>query len=239
MKKVRKYILILVIVALLSACNNTVLEAEPSSTIMTVEGMNQIWLDLLNEDFGTDYKSFEQALNEQIKIYENENGIDNLYKICVVLNRIGNHPAHYDMIIQYYGRLLDNMALDKAAYEHINELFENGMWSFMEDYLTALYESNKKDRFRYVIDNLELYISDHLEIIKTAVMAVVILDNNQASDDDYRLLLNVLLECEQNYGEKVYTSYQSVLAKQIWACADSLGEAELAEKYKQKCLELD
>lgn len=231
-------IILLILITAMSACSNNSLVVESSdiqTMQMTSDVMDEMCLASLNKDLNTDYESFEEALNEQICIYEAKKNNENLYKVCLVLYEM---PLEHDLIIEYFGRFLDILGEDKTYYEYVNsnwnELFRRTSMSvYMVHYLTTVYDSGDKDRFKYVVSNLELYVADPQQIIMTAAGTATTIDG-QGTQEEYRLLKDVLLQCEKTYGDKVDTIYQAVIASGIVKCAERLGEADLAEEYTEK-----
>lgn len=230
--------ILLILITAMSACSNNSLVVESSdiqTMQMTSDVMDEMCLASLNKDLNTDYESFEEALNKQISIYEAKNNNENLYKVCLVLYEM---PLEHDLIIEYFGRFLDILGEDKTYYEYVNsnwnELFRRTSMSvYMVHYLTTVYDSGDKDRFKYVVSNLELYVADPQQIVMTAAGTATTIDG-QGTQEEYRLLKDVLLQCEKTYGDKVDTIYQAVIASGIAKCAERLGEADLAEEYTEK-----
>lgn len=237
MKKIIIYChILLILITVMSACNNSLVveSADIETAQMTSESLDELRLGLLNKDLNTDYESFEEALNKQISIYEAKNNNENLYKVCLVLYEM----PEGDMITEYIGKFLDNIADDNAYYDYVNsnwnELFRRtNMSGFMVKYLSSAYDSGNKDMFRYVVSNLELYVADSQQIVMTAAGTATTIDG-QGTQEEYRLLKDVLLQCEKTYGDKVDTIYQAVIASGIAKCAERLGEADLAEEYTEK-----
>lgn len=230
-------IVLLILITVLSACNNSLVveSADIETAQMTSESVDEMWLTSLNEDLNTDYESYDEALDDQISIYEAKNNNENLYKVCLVLYEM---PLEDDLITEYFGKFLDNIADDNAYYEYVNsdwnELFRRThMSGFMVEYLSSVYDSGNKDRFKYVVSNLELYVADPQQIVMTAAGTATTIDG-QGTQEEYRLLKDVLLQCEKTYGDKVDTIYQAVIASGIAECAERLGETDLAQEYTEK-----
>ncbi len=221
-------IIIIILVLFLCGCANDFTKIQ-----VTDNYIDNVTLEGLNEDFDTEYASIALALKDQIALYEEKNSNDNLLRVCKVLSETSPRSEYNDKIVKYYGLLLEAMTQDRIFWTCVNSEL-NYINQYMDDYLSALYESNMKDKFRYVISNLELYISDPIEIVKTAAHAVSIVEAQQGSEEDYEFLKEMLIRCEQEYADRVDIIYQAIIAKQIAVCADKLGETELAKEYTKK-----
>ena len=228
MIRITNLCIIIIILLLLCGCEYDIIETQVNG-----DYIDGIVLDGVNKDFGTDYKSLEKALNDQIALYKENSTSENLLRVCRVLSEMSPRSKYYDLIVKYYGLLFDAMTKDSLFFKNVNSEVEYTS-QYMDDYLSALYESNMKDKYSYVISNLELYIADPTEIIKMAATGVSIIDSNQGSMEDYILLKEVLFKCEQMYADRVDIIYQAIIAKQIAICAAKLGDTELAEEYTEK-----
>ena len=228
MSRITNLSIIIILILILCGCRYDIMETQVNG-----DYIDNIVREGLNEDFDTEYKSLDQALEDQIALYNEYNTNDNLLRVCRVLSEMSPRSEYYNLIVKYYGLLLDTMTQDKIFFTDVNSELHY-INQYIENYLFALYESNMYDKFRYVMSNLELYIDDPQEIIKTAATGVSIIDSNHGSTEDYILLKEVLFKCEQMYADRVDTIFQAIIAKQIAICAAKTGDIELAEEYTKK-----
>ncbi len=228
MSRITNLSIIIILILILCGCRYDIMETQVNG-----DYIDNIVREGLNEDFDTEYKSLNQALEDQIALYNEYNTNDNLLRVCRGLSEMSPRSEYYNLIVKYYGLLLDTMTQDKMFFTDVNSELHY-INQYIENYLSALYESNMYDKFRYVMSNLELYIDDPQEIIKTAATGVSIIDSNHGSTEDYILLKEVLFKCEQMYADRVDTIYQAIITKQIAICAAKTGDTELAEEYTKK-----
>lgn len=246
MKKVILICVILSVVIILSSCGLETGSTEPvdlQTTVMTVENLDNMYLVWLNRDLNANYESFDKALTEQIIIYEADKSRENLYRVCLVLSEMPNRANYNNMIISYYENLLESMSTDNEYMQYINSnwnrLFKRtSIASFFDDYIEALYQSDMKDKFEYIVNNLDLYISEPEEIIKTAAYSSINIDPEKGIDNERRLMLQVLLKYEDKYAYIVNNGHKLILALNIAEYAQGLGEFDLADEYNRKKDEL-
>lgn len=222
MKRISLLIVIVLILSLFSGC----IISEKNASDKSSETIELIYI---NNELSKEYKSYDTALDNEIKSYDKSNDIGCLYNICFILKQRENDKVYYDEIVYYYSILMETVINNDRLRKEINQKHRD----YFDVYLRTLKKREIRDAYIDFFINIENYVIDVNDRVLIAINFLPV-SIEEVDEADSEFFLQLFLEWEVRYCGNAWKQTDMFIYKLIYKFAENLEINDIAEEYKQK-----
>lgn len=231
--KNKKYLLLVIFIVLIyivSSCtnqtddtkNNHVYEEAISKFDVKAIEQEGYTLTVINEHISKDYESVEQAIFEEMELYEETNDFDYLYNLCFVLYYVEKSLGNKDSIAQYFSILferIENENIEIKEYTYIEKICFS--------YINYLWNNDNKEKAKYMLNRAVNYSNPNSITHELSRF----MNHNELNNEDKKFMFYLLLDIEDEIYDKLTASDKVRLIEEILILSECVDEYELISEF--------